>query len=240
MVSPPWALADGSYLGVASCGVARCRCGVAALGVAALRSCGVGRWRWALSVGFALTRRARTRTSHLPWPVHPGTRAAARGRRATRPRAVASVAKGEEMAREVAVRTNDRQVVRGSVVVDVPSPFGLQAGNRRIERRQLVHQLADLRHEQLLARPAGDRRPVGPGHQDAIVLQPAHQVRRHVSVAQRRRSLAGLTPHRRRQRLRDRRVRQDRARNAASTRASRRAARRSRSRPRRPSPIPSR
>src|SRR5687767_14655034 len=56
--------------------------------------------------------------------------------------AVARIAEGKEMMREVPVRPDVRQSIRGSRVRHIPSVLGRESGNIGIERRQLVHQLA--------------------------------------------------------------------------------------------------
>ena len=74
---------------------------------------------------------------------------------------VARIAKSEQMVRKVPVCANARQSVCAARVVGGPAVVGLDAGDIRIQRRQLVHQLTGALDDRLVAQPRRRRVAVG-------------------------------------------------------------------------------
>src|SRR5262245_37954378 len=64
--------------------------------------------------------------------------------------AVAAVTECKEVMREVAMRADVRQALGGSCVVGRPAVRGLDAGDIRIQRGHLVHQLSGLPYENFI------------------------------------------------------------------------------------------
>src|SRR5437667_5992302 len=92
--------------------------------------------------------------------------------------AVARVTEGEKMSRIVAVRTDVRQAILRPRVRRVPPGCREDAGNFRVERRQLVHQLAGALDVDLLAQTLRWRLPIRPHHEQPLIVDPPNDVRR--------------------------------------------------------------
>ena len=88
-----------------------------------------------------------------------------------------AAAEGEQMPREVAVRTDVRQTVGRLAVHRVPAIGGGEAGDVGIERREFVHQLPGALHERLLARRGLHRGPVRTRHEQPFIVDPSNDMR---------------------------------------------------------------
>src|SRR5262245_35080401 len=97
------------------------------------------------------------------------------------------------MVRVVAVRTDVRQPFARDSVRRVPPIVGRQAGNVRIQRRELVHQLPGTLHEDLVPLPIGRRLQICTLDEQALVVDPADDVGRFGRVAKYGRAPAQLT-----------------------------------------------
>ncbi len=104
--------------------------------------------------------------------------------------------------RVVAVRPDADEAVGGHRHRHDPAVLGLRAGDRRVQLRQLVHELAGPLHERLLARTRRRRRLVRADEQDALVARPAEDVRRLVLIDEDRMAAAELAADERRHRRR--------------------------------------
>jgi hypothetical protein len=91
--------------------------------------------------------------------------------------AVARIAKSEQVVREVPVGADAGQSVCAERVVGGPAVVRLDAGDIRIQRRQLVHQLTGALDNRLVAQPGRRRIAVRTAHQKTILADPANRVR---------------------------------------------------------------
>src|SRR5687767_12134246 len=84
-------------------------------------------------------------------------------------RPVAAGPHREQMTRKIPVQTHERETIHSFVTCEILGPFGLKAGDRGIERRELVHQLPGPLDERLVARARRNLRLVGPRKHDAVL-----------------------------------------------------------------------
>ena len=98
--------------------------------------------------------------------------------------AVARVAEREQVMREScgAGRCNGRP--SAVLPYGASQPYaGQDAGDVRIDRGQLVHQLTGALNDRLVAQPRRQTVAVGAAHQQAVVVHPADDVRRRRRIA---------------------------------------------------------
>ena len=122
--------------------------------------------------------------------------------------AVARIAEREQVVRKVAVRSDARQSVRGARVIRRPAELRLQAGDIRIQRRELVHQLAGALHDRLVAQARRRRGRIGASDEQSFDRRPSARVcGGSAQVAHDRVAAAQCLSHRRRHRGGERQVR---------------------------------
>ena len=92
--------------------------------------------------------------------------------------AVARIAEGKEMMREVPVGPDVGQSIGGARVGRVPSVLGKDSRNVGIERGQLVHQLAGPLHGEPVALARRRRQHVGSGDQQPLIVDPPDEMPR--------------------------------------------------------------
>src|SRR6185295_11440393 len=84
------------------------------------------------------------------------------------------VSEREEMVRKVAVRPDAGQSVRSTGIIRRPAERRLQAGDIRIQSRELVHQLTGPLDDDLVAQARSGRFGIGAGDEQPILADPAN------------------------------------------------------------------